>query len=112
MKTPGICAFVLRGPIVPSKEVRQEICEEVNADATEDSDTVAWAQFTSNVDANNRWVDTIPMITGEIDDKAYSRLNKTLGLKQRDLIFVGVQPDIFTVLLDMIVINDRAVQLC
>jgi hypothetical protein len=52
------------------------------------------------------------MITGEIDDKAYSQLNKTLNLTNNDVIFVGVQPSIFTVLLDMIVIDDRAVQLC
>jgi hypothetical protein len=109
VKTPGVCAFVLNGSAALPREVRRELCEEINADG---EDSVAWAQFSTNPSANNRWVDLIPMITGEIDDKAYSQLNKTLNLTNNDVIFVGVQPSIFTVLLDMIVIDDRAVQLC
>jgi hypothetical protein len=110
VKTPGISAFVLKSSVAPSREVRREICSEINADAAEDS--VAWAQFSTNPTANNRWVDLIPMITGGINAETYAKLNETLDVRDRDIVFVGVQPSIFTVLLGMIVINDRAVQLC
>jgi hypothetical protein len=110
VKTPGICAFVLKGDEALAKAIRREICAEVNGDSQEAS--VAWSQFSSNPSAHNRWVDTIPMITGNINDKAYFLLNKTLGLHDQDVVFVGVNPTIFTVLLYMIVIDDRAVQLC
>jgi hypothetical protein len=109
VNTPGICAIVVSGCPALRKEIRRELCEEINAD---EEDSVAWAQFSNNPSATNRWVDIIPMITGEVDEEAYSQLNETLDLKNNDVIFVGVQPSIFTVLLDMIVIDDRAVQLC
>ena len=46
---------------------------------------------------SKRWIDAIKHKASEISDEKYQELNQLLGLERGDVVFVGLNPERFTV---------------